>query len=558
MFYEIFSYFKGLNKELIKTYALHPWLVWLFLVIITIQSLIWGFLFIGRDLSYIIGDQGAYLETATHLKNGEGFVFYGLDPHNPKDDLVSTENNRHPLYILLLSLFASEEPIFFFKAKLINLFTFLVLLLYVFFLAKKMFGDLVAMGGTFLVFTSRTFNYFSNTVACEPLLVLFTFLAWYFIVKGFKEDKYLILGGVFSGLAYLTKGSGLLIAIAFILSSLIIYKRDVINKKRGFLLYLLFFLLVSSPLLLRNIAQFKDPFYNFATTHLFWGNTTFFHYLKEHSLAEIMARLCTGVSLMTPYFIQELSISSKFIGPFLSILLLLFFVTSIDVDEDRERRVFTLFLFSLFYLSVCWFTYMVRGWCSRFLLPIFPVIYLYSMRGVFLFLEDKVTKIVRRETLNNSLALLLIILSLFFSPEKLINLAPLSSLLDGSFIPPRSQRIIGWLKLNTTKEDVVCFGPDDQFMYNWITQRKMVALPSSLPFEQVNDYLRKYTVKYIIITRDTLRYRQEILGRFLFWDEGSGLVQHEEIQGWRLVYRDRDKPTNLLIYEFNLKEEDQG
>jgi hypothetical protein len=364
-----------------------------FLITMTIQSLIWGFLFMGRDLSYIVGDQGAYLETATHVRNGEGFVSYGLDLFNPEKGFIHPENNRHPLYILMLSLFASENPIFFFKVKVVTLFISLVSLWYIFFLAKKMFGILVTMGGTLLLFTNRVFNYFSNTVACETLLLFFLLLAWYFIIKGFKRgSRYLLIGGAFSGLAYLTKASAILIPIAFFISSVLLYRKDVF-KKGALLLYFASFLLVSSPLLFRNIMEFGDPFYNINTTRLLWEGSTPLRYLTEHPAGEILKGLCRGLYLVTPHILQDLSISHNLIWLVLSFLVFIFFVISIDIDRNKERQIFSLSLCSIFYLSFGWYSNIQGWWGPRFFLLILPIIYLYSMKSLFPFLNDKAAKI---------------------------------------------------------------------------------------------------------------------------------------------------------------------
>jgi hypothetical protein len=494
----------------------------------------------GRDLSYIIGDQGAYLETATHLKNGEGFVSYGLDPYNPEKGFIYPENNRHPLYILVLSLFASEEPIFFFKAKTITLLISLFSLWCIFFLGKKMFGDLVAMAATLLLFTSGIFNYLSNTVGCEPLLLFFSLLGWYFIIKGFKQGgRYLVIGGAFSALAYLTKASAILIPIAFFISSILLYRKDVF-KKRALLLYFVSFLLVSSPLILRNIMEFGDPFYNLNTTRLLWGGSKPLRYLMEHPVGEILEGLGSGLYFITLRLLLDLSISHDLIWKVLSFIIFIFFIISIDVDRDMERKVFSFSFCFLCYLSYGWYVNIMKGWGGRFFIPILPIIYLYSMEGLCSFLNGRVKRVLKGNP-SNYIALLLILLTLFFSPITPPNLVPLSSLLNGSFIPLRCKAIIDWLKENTTKEEIICLGPDDRFMYNWITQRKIIEFPSSSDFEE---YLSRHNVKYIIITRDTLKYRQEVLGRFFVWNEDFGLIQKKSIPNWELV--SQNIPDSLI------------
>jgi tRNA isopentenyl-2-thiomethyl-A-37 hydroxylase MiaE len=72
----------------------------------------------------------------------------------------------------------------------------------------------------------------------------------------------------------------------------------------------------------------------------------------------------------------------------------------------------------------------------------------------------------------------------------------------------------------------------------------MIDFPSFSHFEQVEEYLKRYNVRYIIITRDVLKYRQEVLGRFFVWIEDSGLIQKRPIPNWELV--SQDIPDSLI------------
>ncbi|MBU1599133.1 glycosyltransferase family 39 protein [bacterium] len=396
---------------MIKT-SVNSLLVWIFLIFMSLNFLLSGLAIIKRE-ALNFGDEDAYLETAINVKSGRGFVFYGKNLFNQEKGLgYHPENNRQPLYIMLLSIFAQEDESFRLKARVFTLTLGLIFLWIFLSIGKEIFDLPIALGALFLLSVNSTFVAHSAYTGCEILLSIFTLLSYYYTLKGFKDRKYCLLAGAFAGLAYLTKGSGTLIVMAFCLSSVIIYKWRVF-KDKYFYLYLLAFLAVSSPLLVRNITQFHKPFYDVNTIHVFWGGKGMWLYLTTTPIVETLYKIWDGIFWFSFFFFKYLSMPfgghPSYIWNLTSIFILVLFFLFKDKTENREGKIFTFSLFATFYLLFSWFCRSVQGYSPRYILPIFPMIFLYSMEGMRSFAKERNLFEASRKHLPNILILLLTI-----------------------------------------------------------------------------------------------------------------------------------------------------
>lgn len=400
---------------MIKT-SVNSLLVWIFLIFMSLNFLLSGLAIIKRE-ALNFGDEDAYLKTAINVKSGRGFVFYGKDSFNPEKGLgYHPENNQQPLYIMLLSIFAQEDESFRLKARVFTLVLGLIFLWIFFLVGKEIFDLPIILGALFLLSVNSTFVAHSAYTGCEILLSIFAFLSYYYTLKGVKDRKYWLLAGAFAGLAYLTKGSGTLIVMAFCLSSVIIYKWRAFKDKH-FYLYILAFLAVSSPLLIRNIAQFHEPFYNVNTTYVFWGGKGMWLYLTTTPIVEMLHKMWDGIFWFSFFFFKYLSMPfgnhPSYIWNLSSIFILAFFLFSIRKDGNRERRIFTFSLLATFYLLFSWYCRTFQGYSPRFILPIFPMIFLYSIEGMRSFAKEKdLFKASRKHLANIFIFLLTVCLAL--------------------------------------------------------------------------------------------------------------------------------------------------
>jgi 4-amino-4-deoxy-L-arabinose transferase-like glycosyltransferase len=101
------------------------------------------------------------------------------------------------------------------------------------------------------------------------MLVVLTF---YYLVRGFEQSRFWAFAGASAGLAYLTKGSGLLLLLAYALTVVRSTPKLVLTPR--FWLFPLAFVLVAAPLLAYNWQVFGSPIFNYNTAHVIWLNYT--------------------------------------------------------------------------------------------------------------------------------------------------------------------------------------------------------------------------------------------------------------------------------------------
>ncbi|ODS34562.1 MAG: hypothetical protein SCARUB_00297 [Candidatus Scalindua rubra] len=201
-----------------------------------------------------------------HLADPKKFLKYHSLIHTqiPGIDLKTSKImpfNFEMLYVIPLTF---DRDIF---AKLIQFGTALCAGLVLYMLSARFFSKLAGLFAVavFLI-QPFVFNYVSTpkvdtAIVLYAILSLYTFLVWY----DNQESKWLILCGIFSGLFFACKLSGLFLMI--ILSVLIFYKlfyeKKFDFKYSGFYLikYLVPAFIITAPWLLRSWVVIGDPLY---------------------------------------------------------------------------------------------------------------------------------------------------------------------------------------------------------------------------------------------------------------------------------------------------------
>lgn len=220
-------------------------------------------------------DQGAYLLRAEEIQSegGTGYLFRAL--FSGQFD----EANRQPLYPALLS-FRPE----FDAGKLLSAAIGMVTLLLTTILVSRRLGAAVA--GLFAVFLASDFAFcfFSTRVVSEVLMVLFSGLTWLMSCgppgeAGKTAPRRSVLVGAILGLAWLSKATGLLLLIGTVIWSVLEFALDrrssagtgTTMRKWAVSIVCLCgaFLAVGSPLIVRNVRRFGNPFYNVNSLLLF-------------------------------------------------------------------------------------------------------------------------------------------------------------------------------------------------------------------------------------------------------------------------------------------------
>lgn len=241
----------------------------------------------------------------------EAYLGLGLDIRN---GVRLTDGNHHLLLPLILSLFSSYEWAYFTSAKLLNLAFALFSLTILLFLNKKLFGIEVALLSVALTALNSDLLGTVTRVISEPLFTMFLILAIYFWYEGLGKGQAkfhrsgpmgFAVAGAATGIAYLVKGTGQLLLVCFILWALGSgYWRKNWSSVVGFVVA---YFVVVSPLLIYNMQNWGNPFYNFNSSHAMWydgwddyhllpdsTSATLSSYLASHSIGDILSRFVSG------------------------------------------------------------------------------------------------------------------------------------------------------------------------------------------------------------------------------------------------------------------------
>lgn len=259
-------------------------------------------------------DAAAYAEMADSLIRSRGFevdyISWYFEKYDPK--IIRPEDHWPPLYSIAIAPFFAAFGKTAFAAKLPSLIISCFLLPLVIFamvrqLCHSKFAGLAA-GVCVMVYP---FMFRSSLYCLSDVMFAFVVCALVlFAMKSLDDDKAFYYTGIFLGLAYYAKGSGLLLIPSYALFHVIAkrsIKKVIFNKK--FLTSLLITFLILLPWLIRNYIHFRDPLYStqrFAagyggyksweegTYDLYWGEKpppTYRDKLKETFLFKTDIRL---------------------------------------------------------------------------------------------------------------------------------------------------------------------------------------------------------------------------------------------------------------------------
>ena len=153
-------------------------------------------------------------------------------------------------------LLASADSIVndvFITAKLFSVFFATGILVLSFFIIKNIFDKKLALLVQAIIAVSPFFHVEAIITHSEMLPVFLIFLSFYFITKKKLSGRDLILCGIFLGLASMLRYQAIIVAISCLPFFLIQYKKIHISKT---VLFLIFFLVAFSPLLIYNSITF--------------------------------------------------------------------------------------------------------------------------------------------------------------------------------------------------------------------------------------------------------------------------------------------------------------
>ncbi len=271
-------------------------------------------------------DQGAFLITAREIHDHGGLTSLWNDLWSGRFE----EANRHPLFLAIQSLHPTVD-----FGRGASCLLAIVTAGFALLIVWRRMGPLTAGVLAVLLGTNGAWLYHAPRVVCESLLTGLAGVAWLVLSResgvGSREPVELVAGssghppsairqlpssslvGVLLGLAYLTKGTGLLLlggtSLAF--GVLAVWSRG--ERRRGiasFTALILAFVVTASPLLTRNLIRYGSATYNI-NSYLLWVDAyespvamadrmtlqeARDAYLSTHSVTDLIEREATGLA----------------------------------------------------------------------------------------------------------------------------------------------------------------------------------------------------------------------------------------------------------------------
>ncbi len=511
------------------------------------------------------GDESAYLASGLALRETGAL----------------SDGTRPPLYPAFLALAAERDWRYFTWAKLITLAQGAASVLVVFGVGRRLFNRETGLLAAFLLAANREFHLRASTVYADTLLVLLFVAAWYALIKSFSRPWFRYLAGFLAGLAYLTKGSGTLLLMAWGLTALVVYRRQILRQIPQLMVVPLVFLLTVLPLLVFNAQNFGSPFYNFATTHVMWMDRwaesqvgdestlpTAASYFQTHSAGAIADRLRVGITKLQPELTATLIPSRTLDSPWSQILavaalavagwLVIFKRDAVSraVCDHRVTLLASLFGLGLYTVFSVWYARVLME--SRFLIPMLGPVYILLAAVVVgaanLALASAAAHPWQRWSLAGALALALAggagwLVDGVRADSWSLAVNPFESDRAANVEP---EALAQWLQRDHPAERGparLVFGPSKslplwKFPANFTFERIPAEVDS---WAKMEAYLRAAPPDYLIIDSDTARRRREALGAYFgYTDDGIELKQLPA--GWPLAYLHGSSPLTWAIF----------
>ena len=459
---------------------------------------------------------------------------------------------HHPLLPALIAPFAEKHLRYFAKAKLVNVAIGAVTFWVIAWVGLRLVGPAPAF--LTLVAIAPGLSNKSAEFTAEPLLMLFIVLTFCGLVRGFEQPRIWILAGTSAGLAYLTKGSGLLLPIAYALAVFRGAPKLVLTPR--FWLFPLAFVLVASPLLVYNWQVFGSPIFNYNTAHVIWldsteeqmimfdkGPPTMVSYLATHSLEDMLRRflkglvIVRGVEWVWPFLLTFVFIPKRWLAYF-------------QAPPGKRLMVTVASTMVLtFYLPFSWSAVVQRG--IRYLLPIFPVIFL-MLADVVVFYGARLVRwwwpLTRQERLT-SLAMpgLLAALSVVWLVQ--LGYRDFQAPLAVDFEDQATAEVYRLLDTPAFDGKRVLFGPSHEFTGTWLFRNDVAfpIIPPGVPAADFLPWLERTGIDYILANPEMVKRRRHSVGAYLTYSPSEGVQIVRLEPAWEVIYRGPPPPRYVLI-----------
>ena len=495
------------------------------------------------------------------------------------------ESNRHPLYLAVLGLVAHPRPAYHREAQLLTAALGVLALLACYRTARRHLGVAAATLLALLLAVSRTLVACSAREGCEPLLVIFWALAVGAVLDGVglgggasRRRLAWLRGGVYSGLAYLTKGTGLFLPASLALTFLVEEGWRAVLDRRAYA-YAAGFLAASSPLLVRNQRMFGFPFYNFNLGTLWHDQLSdfaetfapqakllvphgFLDYLRHLTPGALVERVAVGVG-ETVYLLADamaptggsphrpLFLAVYVIGDLLGALAVVLALRQLFAGARGFGRSFL--LVHAGFTALFLFVFSVNGTGNtRYFLPLAATVLMPALaarvvedvRAAGSFTASGLGRAV------GGVAMAAVAAGLIFHGPRLEK--------------PGMAEVRDWLVARLAPGDTYAVDARSHLQLEWLAPEAHQLIVSAswrdLPVDPavLEDYLRANRVRYVVLDASSVahlaRPGDPAGRRYLFYQEmpleADGSLPREGVpKGFRIAYEDPGSPRRWMVLE---------
>jgi hypothetical protein len=520
-------------------------------------------------------DQSAYLEIGLDIRHG----------------IALTDGNRHPLFPSILALFARYEWSYFTTAKLLNLFIATLMLGVAYWVVTRVSNIHAALITVVLVSHAHRFPDSAGKVVVEPLLMHLVLVTWFLVWQGKGGAAPYALAGLAAGFAYLAKGTGQIILIAFVASSLLIHGKRIVQGRATWL-FVAAYAVPASGLWLYNTLTYGNPFYNLPTTHYMWLDAwedsymanagqlpTMGSYLQTHSVRQMAQRLSKGLVLVLKPIRQTWV-------PLWDIVLPLFQTVMIAIPLVRFGRtpkahqgddanspwrkavrnlrdhpqgvVFTAILLSSWYVLFAWF-FPVND-SPRYFLPVAPIVHCGIASALVLGARLVQSALpwprgkIRVALINLGYLALAMLLVLTTSRQILASVR--TGKLKDPYLWDVNQNadgdaVLQWLLSQDSDRPVRLLSGPSHTLPFWKYEASFVQydVPSNLlSWNQLSAFVSQNDLTWVVVDPQMVERRPELLGKH-FALEGEDLSLKRTPPGWVLVHELDGSHYHWYVFE---------
>jgi len=343
-----------------------------FLGIIIMISLVFKFYFVDFSVPLIF-DSFTFILNAIAYSNGDFAV-------------IPKQNPGWPLIVSPFFLLVDSNDFLDYSNTIsvigVGIATFTIIPMYL--LGRKFFNEKYSLVAASLFAFEPHLNRWSALGFAEPLYILIMIGSFYFILN--NNTKFVYLSFALAGLLWWARLNGVVMLIVISIIFFINFRKSPKLIKKYLICIIIFFLVVS-PILVQRYIQYEDPFYYYTAQNLFFdedyetygfggiepsGNLTAFNYIQEKGLDKFIDKfVLTGF-----YKISEGLVKINF--PYLIILIpfgILFSLRAFDQDKKYVRANWVLILITIGSLVLPYAVVPEK----RFLFPLYPFLILFCV-----------------------------------------------------------------------------------------------------------------------------------------------------------------------------------